>query len=321
MADNKPEILGATAFKPVERKGWEAVRYFLHNPETGEYFTRTPKSWALITGFYLIYYSCLAAFWAACLAIFLTTLPDNSPRWEGPASLIGESPGLGLKPGQDLKNIDSSMIQFDKNTKDDTKDGPDGWGGWAERASAFIETYTSSEISKICSPSDPSTDDQACKFDTSLLGPCASGNHGYDVGKPCVFLKLNKIYGVVNEAYDGSDLGDGKLNWHDDMSDDLKALIGQQSNKQQVWIECKGENPADKEALKSVTYFPSSQGFPLYYFPYKKQDGYLSPVVAVQFEVPDFQLVHVECRAFAHKIGYNRRDRIGINHLELHVLS
>ena len=80
MADKKPEILGATAFKPVERHGWEAIKYFIHNPETGEYFTRTPKSWALIFIFYVIYYSCLAAFWAGMLAIFLTTLSDDAPK-------------------------------------------------------------------------------------------------------------------------------------------------------------------------------------------------------------------------------------------------
>jgi len=76
MADTKPAVLGATAFKPVERHGWEAVRYLIHNPETGEFFTRTPKSWALITVFYLIYYSLLACFWAAMLTIFLQTIPN-----------------------------------------------------------------------------------------------------------------------------------------------------------------------------------------------------------------------------------------------------
>ena len=60
MASTKPPaLLGATAFKPVERHGWEAIRYFFHNPDTGEIMTRTPLSWLLITVFYVIYYSCL----------------------------------------------------------------------------------------------------------------------------------------------------------------------------------------------------------------------------------------------------------------------
>ena len=56
---SKPPMLGGTAIKPVERHGMEAIRYFFHNPDTGEIMTRTPLSWLLITVFYVIYYSCL----------------------------------------------------------------------------------------------------------------------------------------------------------------------------------------------------------------------------------------------------------------------
>merc|ERR1712130_1029825 len=48
MADDKnlQEIqkLGGTAIKPVgwDRTGWEAFRYMLYNPDTGEVLTRTP---------------------------------------------------------------------------------------------------------------------------------------------------------------------------------------------------------------------------------------------------------------------------------------
>ena len=56
-------------------------RYLIYNPETGKIFTRTPKSWLLITVFYLIYYSCLAGFWAAMLNIFFLTLEDHQPKW------------------------------------------------------------------------------------------------------------------------------------------------------------------------------------------------------------------------------------------------
>merc|ERR1712198_820953 len=80
MADDAPKVLGGTAIRPKERHGWEAVKYLLYNPETGEVLTRTPKSWALITVFYLIYYSCLAAFWAAMMAVFLQTLPTTQAQ-------------------------------------------------------------------------------------------------------------------------------------------------------------------------------------------------------------------------------------------------
>jgi len=325
MADKKPEILGATAFKPVERHGWEAVRYLIHNPETGEYFTRTPKSWALITVFYLIYYSLLACFWAAMLTIFLQTIPNvedkAGPRWHTVNSIIGESPGLGLKPSQTLEKIDSSMIQY--NMEKAEGGAIDGYQTWVDRAVEFVEGIKSKQANvelETCSKGNGASDAKACKFDTAILDTCLDPLAAYKAGSPCVYLKLNKIYDLTPTPYTKalvSDLTD------DEMPKTLRDHIAGQDDDSQVWVECHGENPADKEALAGkVNYFPPTQGYPNYYFPYKQQDGYVNPVVAVQFkDVPRNQLIHIECRAWALNIGYNRRDRIGINHLEIMVMD
>lgn len=34
---------------------------------------------------------------------------------------------------------------------------------------------------------------KACRFDRGDLGPCSSGNYGYDTGKPCVLVKVNRV--------------------------------------------------------------------------------------------------------------------------------
>jgi sodium/potassium-transporting ATPase subunit beta len=102
----------------------------------------------------------------------------------------------------------------------------------------------------------------------------------------------------------------------------LKDHIAGQADKDQVWVECHGEYPADKEALGAVNYFPNTQGFPGKAFPYMNQKNYQSPLIAVQFaNAAHNQLLHIECRAWAQNIGYNKRDRIGINHLELLILD
>merc|ERR1711970_1022084 len=114
LAQNRTEVLGGTAIKPKgwDRTGMEAFKYLLYNPETGEILTRTPLSWAKIIAFYIIYYSCLAGFWAACLCIFFLTIPqkDLGPKFQLDYSRIGKMPGVGLRPGPTDKRIDSQMF-------------------------------------------------------------------------------------------------------------------------------------------------------------------------------------------------------------------
>lgn len=110
-----PQLLGGTAIKPVERHGWEAIRYFIHNPETGAIFSRTPKSWFLIFLFYVIYYSCLAGFWYGMLQVFFLSLNDDTPKWIKEESIIGVNPGMGVRPRQADPRIDSSMYVFEGN--------------------------------------------------------------------------------------------------------------------------------------------------------------------------------------------------------------
>jgi len=297
MADaDAPKVLGGTAIRPKERHGLEAIKYLLYNPDTGEVLTRTPKSWALITVFYIIYYCCLAGFWAAMLTIFFQTLDPARPKWVTDESLIGRSPGLGLRPGQSAEFVDSSMIMFDHND-------PASWQGWADRSKEFLKKYEA-----------VADDSEAKAFDLSALGDCGTGNHGYDQGKPCIFLKLNKIFDLEHDYYnDPADLPE-------EMPAELKAHIGTMSGDaaNQVWVDCQPKNPADKEGIDSIKYFPADRGFPAAYYPFNGQKGYQSPLVAVQFEpnTPG-QLIHIECRAWAKNIGYSRRDKVGIASLEI----
>ena len=163
------------------------------------------------------------------------------------------------------------------------------------------------------------------------FGPCTSKQgYGYKTGRPCVFLKLNKIFQWEPQYYDNpADLPD-------DMPQELKThiaaipqvqvgppnenlfwqkLTNQNSclQRQQIWVSCKGQYTPDNEKLRSIKFYPS-QGFPAYYYPYLNQPGYLSPLIAVQFENFTLkEIVNVECRAWAKNIQYSgsNRDRKG----------
>ena len=50
-------------------------------------------------------------------------------------------------------------------------------------------------------------------------------------------------------------------------------------------MECDGENPADKENIGEINYYPD-RGVSANYDPYTNKKGYLSPVVFAQLENP-----------------------------------
>lgn len=115
--------------------------------------------------------------------------------------------------------------------------------------------------------------------------PCMKkNNYQYQIGKPCIFLKLNKIFNWQPEFYDDA------TSLPNDMPEVLKDHIAQQIKKKDnlstVWVSCEGENPADLENLgKDINYITPNQmqGFPGNYFPFVNTKGYLQPLVAVHF--------------------------------------
>jgi sodium/potassium-transporting ATPase subunit beta len=94
---------------------------------------------------------------------------------------------------------------------------------------------------------------------------------------------------------------------------------GKEKYNERVWIDCQGENPADRENLGPVIYHPTN-GISKNYFPYRNQEGYLSPAIFVEFTQVKFGvMIAVECRAWADNIEHDRMDRRGLAHFELMI--
>ena len=76
-----------------------------------------------------------------------------------------------------------------------------------------------------------------------------------------------------------------------------------------VWMSCEGENPADVENIGKINYYPQ-MGIPTYYFPYKNQIGYKSPIMFAHLENPKSKnfLLHfkIHCNNGIHnRLEYN----------------
>lgn len=53
-----------------------------------------------------------------------------------------------------------------------------------------------------CTYTNPPKDGQVCKIDITQWSPCVKEkNYNYDKHGPCIFLKLNKIYGWIPQVY------------------------------------------------------------------------------------------------------------------------
>ncbi|XP_063974103.1 sodium/potassium-transporting ATPase subunit beta-2-like [Diachasmimorpha longicaudata] len=305
--------------KPPSVTTGQSIKNFLYNPQTGAVLGRTPSSWGKIGIFYLIFYGVLAALVAICFFIFFQTLDPRVPKWQLERSLIGTNPGLGFRPMPPEDNVESTLIWFKGSNRTN-------YNYWVTSLKNFLADYKKPGSSpgrgqnvvncrdgKIIEPW------QVCVVNVRDWHPCTEENFfGYHTSSPCVFLKLNKIYGWMPEYYNTTE------NLPPDMPKQLNATIHQlvQENSLQlntIWVSCEGENPSDQENIGVVKYYPK-QGFPGYFYPYYHSDGYLSPLVAVQFERPrPGILINIECKAWARNIKHHRNDKIGSVHFELLV--
>jgi len=335
MVDEKKDkkVVGATAMKPDKKEGLAGFLEFLYNKKNGTVMGRTGKSWAKITVFYIIYYSCLAGFWAAMLAVFWTTLDMDKPKWVAGNGLIGDRPGIGVRPSQSPENVGSSVMYLhsDWTPEDSVRDKLNNNNlGYATRLEDFFKRYvdckseSESEVCKSkkavdCDDKDNTVaakDGNFCNFPLAELGDCAKWPYGYGSPfKPCVFLKLNRIYNLTLDPLQDSNEPELKGS-----SDELIAFVDKQEPKEPfVW--CEGEYPADRDLLAGKTeYFPKAQTFPLKYFPMLTKDQDQNTMVALQFsDLPVGRMVQVICKVYYKNVVHQKKTKSGLVQFQLFV--
>ena len=89
-----------------------------------------------------------------------------------------------------------------------------------------------------------------------------------------------------------------------------------------------GRNPADRDALKEINYFPQTRGFETKYFPYVGDKNYIegstsvyhSPLVALQLHLDESivgQLIHIECRVYHKGVWHDTKSKAGLIQFEV----
>lgn len=298
-------------------------KYLIHGFSPGQHLRKKSERIGRFLLFYLVFYSVLAAMSYSLWWMFSLTLNPRTPKHLTSESLIGTNPGLGFRPLPPKENVLSSLIWY-QGTKNES------FRFWTQSLIDFLEVYKkpgltpgrgqniyNCDFDKLPGPG------QVCDVNVKKFFPCIEENYFmYHQSSPCIFLKLNKIYGWKPEFYTNPN------ELPDDMPEHLKEEIGRLASHSDpkerlklntVWVSCKGESPADAEFIGKVDYRPHP-GFPGYFFPYENSEGYLSPLVAIHFQRPKPGiLINVECRAWARNIRYQQKDKQGSVHFELMI--
>ncbi|CAG9567587.1 unnamed protein product [Danaus chrysippus] len=250
---------------PAPRPLGERILRAVYNPDEKTFLGRTPKRWGVLFAFYLVFYAALAAFFAICMAGLFSTLDNDKPMYTLESSLIGANPGVSYRP----RPRDEITVQYD-----------------AQNSSAY-EYYTS-ELAELLEQYKNES------WVTSKKECTSEDNFGFP-HSPCLFIKLNKIYGWKPQYYEND--------FPEDMSPDLVQYITMlpEAERQQLWVSCWLEHDTGARLQ-----YPWGRGLAGRFYPYLNQQGYTPPLIALKVTPPVNTLNIIRCRVWAKNVKYNK---------------
>ncbi|CAK8672290.1 sodium/potassium-transporting ATPase subunit beta-3-like [Clavelina lepadiformis] len=308
------------------RKTMSDFRVFLFDTENHTVMGRTANNWGQIFIFYAFYYAFLTALFAGAIILVRGILDPYVPRFQTRV----QTPGLTIQPRLPSKEALNSDIRF-------TASNPDSYAQYTTQLREFLKQYDTQNDTQYFLPSCTNGKVQnyqnfaegdiarSCPFNTADLGPCGSGEFGYDEGKPCIYVKVNRIINWYPVGF--TDLTAQQATYNDvsrapSLTDVLK-VTGRPYDPYRMYISCYGWSDEDQINLNgessavstNTKYYPADNGIPFMYYPYYgklRQPEFVTPVVAVQFtNVMRGQEIMVACKAYARNIEDDERMGIG----------
>jgi len=302
---------------PRERfaKKMRSFRKFMWNKEERTCMGRRGLDWLKIIAFYLSFYAGLTCLWVICMACFLKTLDPNVPTQQHKYSMLKDNPGMSFW----TTSASDSALVFWSSTNDSLY-SQYTTGLNSVLNSTYPDRYPEF-LEQNCSPGKPSTYSVGCAFDVSSLGAACTNasDFGYTTGKPCIFLRLNKII-----AWDPKPLLDGTNSSKEfefsQIPSHLKTQYVPNANNSFIPISCEPENDADYDNIRSITFYPST-GIPSYFFPYWNQPNYQPPAVMAQVDLVPGVTVMLWCKFWTQNVQHDYGDLQGSIHVELFLMN
>jgi len=323
-----------------------------YNNKTGECMGRTFRSWFQLFTFFGLFAGMVVVIWGLFMGIFFQTIDLYVPKKIHDSSLLWDSPGLGYRPSGGLgyqsihkqtlgESIYSSLIWF--------RHGGDGnYEKLTQNIDEYLFKYkpgrTGNQGSALTScdfEKQAKKENEFCEFNIEWLSnsghdiKCISAEHyGYYFGKPCILVKMNLVYDWMPVPYSIEEVRN-HTTMPKVLKSDIEKIYADKCTKNgtvlpwknslgepkpcpylnMVWLNCDGQDDPDKENIGEVTYTPF-RGFPGYFFPYRNQIGFLSPLVMVQLTNPNPGVImNIQCKAWAKNIQHSA-NRKGMVHFE-----
>lgn len=233
----------------------------------------------------------LTLIWGCLMATYYSTLDPFTPRYFDKT----RTPGLSFRARPD--DVHSTLIRFKHGGSGDWQRLVDRFMefikfyGFGKRPGNFIGCNWETQIDKTTRCTVAPIKWAAYNTDVECTKPEKFGMYH---GKPCLMIKLNKVYGWEPEPYynitEIMEIPKMPLSLKDHIFNTWTTKCkGKGEEKERrcpqlrvIWLSCEGETPADTENMGPLTYTPW-HGFPGYYYPYLNQMHYLSPIIWIQF--------------------------------------
>ncbi|KAI3385218.1 hypothetical protein SNEBB_001960 [Seison nebaliae] len=309
---------------PKEERDYLAeLKEWFYNPFTNKVMGRDGIQWIKTGLFYFSFYFSLAVFYLCLIGILYAIIDKRRPTYVNRDSLMkGENrslftmntpnPGMGFRP--QVKVLES-LIRFKQMS---VHSNDNGWKKYVDNMIQFLNRYepdhqqtSAADVTDCVNKKEVQHDrleGQSCRFDVSILynqdknQECSKvGSYGYMNGRPCVIVKLNKVYDWYPIAYSSKD--EVPYEVRDHWSEERKNFI---------LVKCFGQHPVDRDMIKRLVYFSMLNdenvgGIPFHYYPYRNEVGYQQPLVLVKLEMIESNiLVNIICKSYAKNIDQER---------------
>ena len=315
-----------------------SLKYKRQDNQKAGICTRNPIQWLQLWLFYVCFYSFLVGYWSLCFYVFWSNfITEDEPYYKLKESRIAGLGSVGVKPG--LGIIPRLPDEFDhdhgrtyhyflyQDWNGQTGGGDSNDFIWVKNIKQqYFDQRTFDYSSINCDEDDHEYhENDVCRFSLKNLGPdCGEYPYGYSNGtyRPCLFLKLNRIYQFKPEPYEyGTKLLQRVGSWVNN------SFVQQNIRKEprKVYISCHGVNEKTEEKIEGkFRFFPADAGISFRYFPYHtiKQIP-ISPLVALQI-LPDFpknEEVIIDCFPFYKNVVHDRKTRQGIIRINVKIVA